>query len=118
MLFSLAFPKRPLDSYSLFKMLLLEFRKKEEKRAQYTSSQVFTMASNYTQKFRLGPRQISKMFDEYKPGGSLRSAGAGKLVVLRSKTKQGEMALRLCAAHCWNQLHMEMCQMCLNCCQL
>lgn len=47
------------------------------------------------------------MFDAYIPGGSLRSAGAGQLVVPRSKTKLGGLALRLYAAHCWNQLHME-----------
>ena len=54
----------------------------------------------------LGPKYIFEMFAEYKPGRSLRSAGAGQLVVPRVETKQGEMAFSRYAAHCWNQLPM------------
>ena len=43
---------------------------------------------------------------ENKPVRSLRSAGAGQLVVPRVETKQGEMAFSRYAAHCWNQLPM------------
>ncbi|KAF7651712.1 hypothetical protein LDENG_00106740 [Lucifuga dentata] len=47
------------------------------------------------------------MFVDYIPGRSLRSAGTGQLMVPRVRTKCSEMAFSHYAAHCWNQLPLD-----------
>ncbi|KAF7645377.1 hypothetical protein LDENG_00205820, partial [Lucifuga dentata] len=55
----------------------------------------------------LGPKYIADMFDDYMRGRSHRSAGTGQLMVPRVRTKCGEMTFSHYAAHCWNQLPLD-----------